>query len=121
MAGGSRLAKAEPGVATAPVPLDSIRGPEGEPVAALSLSGRSIFEARSPGLFTAQMGSYAKSFGVDLAHPAAIGPNQSVLPASTPEESEGERASLDAWRVLIGLALALAIVDRWAFSRRVVQ
>ncbi len=121
LAGGSRLAKAEPGVATAPVPLDSIRGPEGEPVAALSLSGRSIFEARSPGLFTAQMGSYAKSFGVDLAHPAAIGPNQSVLPASTPEESEGERASLDAWRVLIGLALALAIVDRWAFSRRVVQ
>ena len=121
LAGGSELAKLEPGVAAAPVPLDSIRGPGGEPVATLSLPGRSVFEARSPGLFTAELGSHTRSFGVDLAHPAVIGPNQSALAPSTPEEPEGNPAAPDAWRVLVALALTLAVVDRWAFSRRVMQ
>ncbi len=121
LAGGSDFAKTAPGIATASIPVDSVRGPEGEPVATLSLLRRSVFEAHRLGLFTAEIGSLTRPFGVDLAHPAATGPNQSSLPPVAPAGPAAERTSPDAWRVLVALALALAVVDRWAFSRRVVQ
>jgi len=108
-----------PGVVEIPIANAVIRGIDGRDVPSRQYLGATVFEAREPGLYTAETRDSRQYVAVNLTSPRYSAVNRTALANKPPAASNAGWLRRELWFYMLGTALVLVSAEWLTYHRRI--
>jgi hypothetical protein len=117
-AGEPLALKRNPGTIDLSLANAQVRAMDGSVVPSDEQLGKTVFEAKGPGIYTAVKGDQHLNVAVNITNPAVSDVNRSLFKSETPSTSPHYRLHRELWFYMLAAACLLIAVEWYTYHRR---